>query len=85
MLLPGIVIAWGAAGRYRGHWRKTVLLAILLALAIWLPSCAGGATSGGSGSATTSQTTAGNYTITVTGTSGALAHNTSVGLDVESP
>jgi hypothetical protein len=82
LLLPGIVIACGA-GRNRGHSRKSALLAILFVLAISLTSC-GGVTSGPN-STTGQQTTAGNYTITVTGTSGSLSSSTNVGLVVEAP
>jgi hypothetical protein len=84
LLLPGIVIICGA-GRNRGHSRKSALLAILFLLAISLISC-GGVSSGPNSNGTTGQqTTAGNYTITVTGTSGSLSSSTNVGLIVEAP
>jgi hypothetical protein len=83
LMLPGIVIASGTTGRNRRHSRKSVLLAILFLLAISLDSCGG--VSSGANSTTTQQTTAGNYTITVTGTSGSLSSSTNVGLIVEAP
>lgn len=83
LMLPGIVIVWGTTERNRRHSRKPTLLAILFLLAIGLNSCGG--VSSGANNTTTQQTTAGNYTITVTGTSGSLSSSTNVGLIVEAP
>jgi hypothetical protein len=84
LLLPGIVIVWGASLRNRGHSRKSILLAILFLLAIFQTSCGGGSSSPNT-STTQQLTAAGNYTITVTGTAGSLSSSTNVGLIVEAP
>jgi hypothetical protein len=84
LLLPGIVIAWGTARRNQSHSRKSILLAILFLVAICQTSCGGGSSSPNT-SSTTQLTTAGNYTITVTGTAGSLSSSTNVGLIVEAP
>jgi len=85
LILPGIIFAWGTPKRHRSHSRKAVFLAILFLLAIGWTSCATGPTSISGNTTSGQQTTSGNYTITVTGTSGTLSNSTNVGLVVEAP
>jgi hypothetical protein len=85
LMLPGILLAWGAPKRNRSHSRKAIFLAILFLLVIGWTSCGSGPTSTNSSTTSGQQTTSGNYTITVTGTSGALSSSTNVGLVVEAP
>ncbi|MGA8430216.1 MAG: hypothetical protein WB729_10375 [Candidatus Sulfotelmatobacter sp.] len=85
LILPGIIFAWGTPKRHRSHSRKAVFLAILFLLAIGWTSCATGPTSISGNTTSGQQTTSGNYTITVTGTSGAISSSTNVGLIVEAP
>ena len=68
----------------RGRWRSMLGMFVLLAfVAMGLVSCGGGSSSkGGGGGSGNSGTTAGNYTITVTGTSGSMMQATTVSLTV---
>ena len=85
LILPGVIFAWGTPKRNRSHSRKAIFLAILFLLAIGWTSCATGPKIISGNTTSGQQTTSGNYTITVTGTSGALSSSTNVGLIVEAP
>jgi len=69
----------------RRRWRSLVGMFVLLAfLALGLVSCGGKSSSSGSGSGNSGNpgTTTGNYTVTVTGTSGSITQSTTVSLTV---
>jgi hypothetical protein len=59
------------------------VISILLLLLLGLPSCGGFSNGGAGGSG--NGTPPGSYTITVTGTSGSLSHQTTVILVVNAP
>jgi hypothetical protein len=82
LMLPGLVMAWGTLRRHQSHSRSWVGFAILFSLAICLTSCGSGINSAVANS-TTADTGAGNYAVTVTGTSGSISNAISVGLVVE--
>ena len=85
LMLPGIVIAWGAAERSlrRGH-RITCTLTLLVLIALTLASCGGGTSASSSSGGGGIQPGAGvTYYVTVQGLSGTIQHNTSVILVVK--
>jgi len=76
----------------RRRSRTALLVTVIVALMIALPSCGGGGSgtggsggggSGGGGGGTTGGTPLGNYTVTVTATSGSLTHTASFPLVVQ--
>lgn len=85
--VPGMALAGiGYASRKR-KLAIGMTLFLVLGLALLLAGCGGGGSSsggggGGGGGGGTGGTTPGNYTITVTGTSGSLSHQTQVTLTV---
>ena len=74
----GVVLLGGANRR-----RWSVLLGLLMiGLLLFLPACGGGSSGGGGGGGNPG-TPIGNYTVTVTATSGSLTHNTTFMLVVQ--
>src|SRR5262249_39738718 len=78
-LALGIVLA-GVAGRRRRSWRSAFLLRGMLALAAMLVSCGG---SGAPPIVHNPGTPPGTYTVTVSATSGATAHQSTITLVVQ--
>jgi hypothetical protein len=82
--LLALLVFFGIPARRRS-WRA--MLGILIAMAALgaMSSCGGGGSSGGGGGTTPSNpgTTAGTYTVTVTGTSGSIMPTTTVTLSVQ--
>jgi hypothetical protein len=77
----GVVMIGGDKGRRR--YRGIAMLLLLLALTLALIGCSGATKMAGSAnSATTSQTAIGQYSITITATSGTIQHSIPVALTV---
>ena len=83
LLLPAVVIGWGAVNRGSEELKPRVLgsIATLLLLMLSLLSC-GGVSSGGGGTGSSGNTPI-TYVVTLTGTSGSLSHSTTVSLVVQ--
>jgi len=82
LALAGLLLLISPSQRRR--WRTMLgVLVFLAALTSGLLACGGGSTPSGGGGTTTPGTTAGAYTITVTGTSGTLTATTTVSLTVD--
>ena len=68
----------------RLRWATSILFVVTLFVVFHAAGCAGGSTGGGStGPPMLHGTQPGNYTVTITGTSGSLTHTTSVSLTVQ--
>lgn len=79
-----VLIFFGIPARRRS-WRSMLGIIVAMAVIGAMSSCGGGSSGGGGGGGTGPNnpgTTAGNYTVTVTGTSGSITQTTSAGLDV---
>ena len=83
LLFPGVVIGVCISNRRNRKRAALGIGTITILLLLGLPSCAGVSSGGGGGSG--DGTPPGSYTITVTGTSGALSHQTKVILVVNVP
>ena len=85
LLIPGVVIGLCISNRCnrRNAAFEIGMISILLLLLLGLPSCGGFSNGGAGGSG--NGTPPGSYTITVTGTSGSLSHQTTVILVVNAP
>jgi hypothetical protein len=83
LFLPGLVIVAGCKHRIprRRRYFLFFLLPLVLLMIGLLPACGGGGGGGGGGGQP--GTPPGNYTVTVTATSGALTHTASVALTVQ--
>ena len=80
LLLPGIIISWGAVHRASGRLKPRAFgLTAMLLLLMWSLLSCGGVSTGGSGNGSSGKTPI-TYVITVTGTSGSLTHATAVSL-----
>jgi trimeric autotransporter adhesin len=81
MLMPllGLTLLGGSASR-RKNFFSWLLLCLMLCGLIWMTACGGGSNSGGGGGA---GTTAGTYTVTVTGTSGSIVQKATLSVTVQ--
>jgi hypothetical protein len=83
MLLPLCGVTLLGAG-FRSRRRKPLgwlLVCLMLSGLVWLAACGGGSSGGNGGGG--AGTTAGNYTVTVTGTSGALTQTQTLAVTVQ--
>jgi len=81
MLFPlcGIALL-GTSSRVRRHLFTGALLALVLVSLVYMTACGGGSTGGGGGGG---GTTPGNYSVTVTGTSGTASQITTLSVTVQ--
>ena len=80
LLLPAVVIGWGAVNRGSEKHKPRVLGCIMTLLTLSLLSCGGVSSGGGTGS---SGNTPIIYVVTLTGTSGSLSHSAAASLVVQ--
>jgi hypothetical protein len=78
MLLPtvGLTLLGVSFGSRRKKILGTLLIFLMASGLLFLASCSSGSSSGGGGGGLTGGTPPGMYTVTVTGTSGTLAQQT---------
>ena len=77
------ILLFGIPARRRSLWKTLGMLALLAMLTGGVVACGGASSSGGGGGNSNPGTTAGTYTITLTGTSGAASATGTVTLTVQ--